>query len=134
MTDAVRRKSNTKNIIGPSGVREILFELAKAGRTKTPTVCIGGVNHSNVQHVLRHSAASRKELDGVAVVSAVMASPQPEVAARDLAALIESLPTFQLGPAEGGEAAETGWEIEELAPIFVEGVHRITPISHNMTN
>ncbi|KAG6012671.1 hypothetical protein E4U54_007366, partial [Claviceps lovelessii] len=109
---ATATKKDTKSIIGPSGVRDILDALHEAGYSSTPTVCIGGVNASNTATVLSQSASPHKSLDGIAVVSAVIAADDPAAASRDL----------------------LGQVICAKIPHVVAAVGRKTPLSHNMTN
>ncbi|KAM3432314.1 hypothetical protein MY4824_006635 [Beauveria thailandica] len=106
-------KKDTKSIIGPSGVRTILKAMVEAGHGAVPTVCIGGINNDNAATVLaQSSAAPAKSLDGVAVVSAVIAAEDPAEAARLLA----------------------GHVAVAAIPLVVGAVGRTTPLSHNMTN
>ncbi|KAM3561198.1 hypothetical protein ARSEF4850_003333 [Beauveria asiatica] len=106
-------KKDTKSIIGPSGVRTILKAMVEAGHGAVPTVCIGGINNDNAAKVLaQSSAAPAKSLDGVAVVSAVIAAEDPAEAARLLA----------------------GHVAVAAIPLVVGAVGRTTPLSHNMTN
>lgn len=108
-------KKDTKSIIGTSGVRDILSALDKAGfGGAVPTVCIGGVNAANVKAVLAESDAGsgRRGLDGVAVVSAIMAAVDPAAAARDLVAKV----------------------VVAKLPSVIRAVAEKTPLSHNMTN
>ncbi|KAK4137378.1 TMP-TENI-domain-containing protein [Trichocladium antarcticum] len=138
---ATPTKTNTKEIIGTAGVRHILAAIAAAGYDTTPTVCIGGLNGSNLQRVLFQSAAPAKALDGAAVVSAVMAAPDPEAAARDLVGLVRNPPAFQLdmdmgkgkGKGKGAAAADVSSVLAQV-PAVVRSVHDATPLSHNMTN
>jgi thiamine-phosphate pyrophosphorylase len=51
---------------------------------KVPVIGIGGINKGNVAQVMAAGA------DGVAVISAVCAAPDPEAAARDLLAAMET--------------------------------------------
>lgn len=105
-------KKDTKNIIGTAGIRSILLGLSAAGHS-LPTVCIGGVNGSNAVSVLTESsAAPAKSLDGIAVVSALIAAADPAAAARDL-----------LGKVVAGRV-----------PDVIKAVAAATPLSHNMTN
>lgn len=53
------------------------------GRTRRPLVAIGGIHTGNAADVIEAGA------DGVAVVSAICAAPDPEAAARALAAAVE---------------------------------------------
>jgi thiamine-phosphate diphosphorylase/hydroxyethylthiazole kinase len=107
------RKKDTKSIIGTVGIRTILLGLSAAGHTSIPTVCIGGINGSNATSVLiESSAAPAKSLDGIAVVSALVAAADPAAAARDL-----------LGKVAAGRI-----------PDVIKTVAATTPLSHNMTN
>ncbi|KAK9436077.1 hydroxyethylthiazole kinase [Metarhizium brunneum] len=105
-------KKDTKSIIGPSGVADILAALDAAGHSSIPAVCIGGVNASNASAVLAGSASPHKALDGLAVVSAIIAAADPAAASRDLLAKV----------------------ITAKIPDVVAAVGRKTPLSHNMTN
>jgi thiamine-phosphate diphosphorylase/hydroxyethylthiazole kinase len=95
------------------------------------TVSIGGINASTVQRVLYQSADEKKALDGVAVVSAIIAAKDPKKAAEKLLALINEPPPFA-----------TSLKIERHDPrALIEGVSAVikavrekTPLSHNMTN
>ncbi|MCL6631129.1 MAG: thiamine phosphate synthase [Alicyclobacillus herbarius] len=60
---------------GLSGLKEIVEAV------HIPVVAIGGIHRGNASDVLRHGA------DGLAVVSAVMSAPQPDVATAELLAL-----------------------------------------------
>ncbi|QYS98957.1 4-methyl-5-beta-hydroxyethylthiazole kinase [Trichoderma simmonsii] len=110
---ATSTKKDTKSIIGPAGIRSILLGLSSAGHSSIPTVCIGGINGSNATSVLAESsAAPAKSLDGIAVVSAIVAAADPAAAARDL-----------LGKVVAGRV-----------PDVIKAVAASTPLSHNMTN
>ncbi|KXX74321.1 putative thiamine biosynthetic bifunctional enzyme [Madurella mycetomatis] len=126
---ATPTKTNTKEIIGTAGVRRILEAIAEAGYT-TSTVCIGGINESNLQRVLLQSGAARKRLDGPAVVSAIMAAADPEGAARKLLELVNSQPAFQRTAPEAFDS-ET---VLQQVPRIIRQIHDTTPLSHNMTN
>ncbi|KAL7901035.1 Hydroxyethylthiazole kinase family domain-containing protein [Trichoderma sp. SZMC 28014] len=109
---ATQTKKDTKSIIGTSGIRSILSALSSAGHS-IPTVCIGGINSSNATAVLvESSAAPAKSLDGIAVVSALVAAEDPAKAARVL------LTNVAMG----------------RVPDVIRGVAAGTPLSHNMTN
>jgi thiamine-phosphate diphosphorylase/hydroxyethylthiazole kinase len=109
---ATATKKDTKSIIGTSGVSQILSGLAAGGFPDLPTVCIGGVNVSNAQLVMTQSASPVKSLDGVAVVSALVAAPSPAEAARELS----------------GKVATA------KIPDVIRAVAAKSPLSHNMTN
>ncbi|OAA38119.1 Hydroxyethylthiazole kinase [Metarhizium rileyi] len=105
-------KKDTKSIIGPSGVCSILTALHEAGHASIPTVCIGGINASNAPSVLAASASPHKALDGVAVVSAIIAAENPAAVTRDL----------------------LGKVITAKIPAVIAATSTKSPLSHNMTN
>ncbi|GKU17499.1 thiamine biosynthetic bifunctional enzyme [Fusarium langsethiae] len=109
---STQTKKDTKSIIGPSGVRDILSALHSAGYGSVPTVCIGGINASNTAPVLASAGSPSKALDGVAVVSALISAPDPAAAARDLLSKV----------------------IIAKIPEVIRAVADKTPLSHNMTN
>ncbi|KAH7328496.1 Hydroxyethylthiazole kinase family-domain-containing protein [Stachybotrys elegans] len=109
---ATPTKKDTKTILGPSGLRSILSALASSGHAAVPTVCIGGVNGSNARAVLVDSSTPTKTLDGVAVVSAIVAAPDPAAAARHLLAEV----------------------LAAKVPGVIRAVAHLSPLSHNITN
>jgi thiamine-phosphate diphosphorylase/hydroxyethylthiazole kinase len=128
-------KTNTKQIIGAAGVREILEKMAEAGHD-TRTVCIGGINESNLQRIYFQSAAMTKSLDGVAVVSAIMAASDPQAASRKLLGLFNSPPPFHVDLGTGPMAWDKA-DAEALVaqvPSVIKTIHETNPLSHNMTN
>ncbi|KAM7192543.1 Hydroxyethylthiazole kinase family domain containing protein [Rhypophila sp. PSN 637] len=122
---STQTKSNTKHILGPEGVRDILEAISNFPKVRT--VCIGGINEENAQEVLSKSATSKRKLDGIAVVSAIMAASNP----LDAAKRISSLTTFQSSRIIGSLATK---DVVSSVPAIVKAVHEQTPLSHNMTN
>ncbi len=127
---ATPTKDNTKSIIGTAGVKNILHGLSMMD-ADVPTVAIGGLNLSNVKRVMFQSKAPCKGLDGVAVVSAIIAAEAPKSAAAALLKAIESGPrTMSPRP----------YEIQSLAiilkqiPDIAARLARVSPLCHNMTN
>lgn len=106
--------------------------MADAGYDHVKTVCIGGINAENLQRIVYQSEAPSKKLDGVAVVSALVAAPDPEAAAKNLVVLFNSLPPFIREPT--GLRGETADAILKLVPDVVREVANKKPLSHNMTN
>ena len=83
--------------LGPFGMKKMLAQLKKHNQTrekKIKCVVIGGVNHSNVQNLLYHSAVRGQNFDGVAVVSCIMASKRAGNATSELLGKIKSLPAW----------------------------------------
>lgn len=77
-----------------------------------PTVCIGGINADNIIPVLSQCRSPSKSLDGVAIVSAIMAASDPAAVSRDLV----------------GKVAVA------MIPQVLRRVAETTPLTHNMTN
>lgn len=127
---ATPTKENTKSIIGTAGVQHILSSLASHG-FDVETVCIGGVNASNAQRVLFQTASPKKKLDGVAVVSAIMASEQPKDAARKLHELIKQPPPFALSTSKTPLSRQ---DIVTKVPDIIKRMATKKPLCHNMTN
>lgn len=96
------------------------------------TVAIGGINDSNVQRVMYQSSSARKGLDGVAIVSAIMAADDPKTATEELAKLIKSPPSFALTP-KTSRADEVEALLREV-PQIVRKMVEVHPLVHNMIN
>jgi len=130
---ATPTKENTKSIIGVSGLRDILQSLAASSETASvKTVCIGGINASNCQRVLYQSATPSKKLDGVAVVSAIVAAANASEAASSLRKLIASEPPFVNAGRKRLEQLPKRIELD--VPTHVKAVAETNPLCHNMTN
>ena len=132
-TNTASRKTNTKEIIGAAGVRNILEIMAGAGHD-TPSVCIGGINAANLQRIMFQCGSPKVKVDGVAVVSAIMAASDPQRAARNLLDLVKNPPVFQVDTFEERPDACDTRSIIALAPSVIQRTHKTTPLSHNMTN
>lgn len=99
---ATQTKKNTKEIIGVNGIRKILSYLDGADEKSknVKTVCIGGVNASNVQRIIhqlhapRSSSSKPKTIDGAAIVSAIVGAKDPKEASSHLRQLLKSSPPF----------------------------------------
>lgn len=89
-TFATPTKTDTKHIIGTRGLQEILSNCDTGTTKSIPCVAIGSINASNVQRVVHQSTAGDNRLNGIAVVSAIVSSADPESAARNLLELIRS--------------------------------------------
>lgn len=126
-------KTNTKNIIGTSGTREILEAIASEG-TSVRTVSIGGINSETVQRVLYQSSCSTKKLDGVAIVSAIIAAKDPRTAAENLLRLIKSHPPFAALSLTNSEKERDASILITRVPSIIQAVNKNRPLSHNMTN
>ncbi|KAH6668792.1 Hydroxyethylthiazole kinase family-domain-containing protein [Halenospora varia] len=130
---ATSTKTNTKDIIGTAGTKEILRAIAKDGEHMR-TVCIGGINASTVQRVLYQSASPDKKLDGVAIVSGIMAAADPTKAAQELLRLVQSPPPFAVESIANTKKSSTVDDLLAQVPEVIRKVGEKSPLSHNMTN
>ncbi|KAL8816316.1 MAG: hypothetical protein Q9223_004647 [Gallowayella weberi] len=126
---ATPTKEDTKAILGPTGVRDILDGIAGLEKIM-PTVAIGGINAKNIQRVMFKSQAKKKRLDGVAVVSAIMAADDPKAAAQELRRLATEQPGFISGQ-------PTVCKVDDLLRRVNAVIRDLSikhPLCHNMTN
>jgi len=81
-------KADAKGTLGPRGVATVLESMGDAA---CQTVTIGGINGGNLARVLHGSVApSGRRLDGVAVISAIIGSPDPRSRSRELREIIDA--------------------------------------------
>ena len=128
-------KKDTKSIIGVAGTRLILERLSGVteGSRSVAAVAIGGINASNIQRVLFQSKSNSKSLDGVAVVSCIVATENPKLCAKELRYLMQRPPPFYIAN-ENGRSARDVDTILRTTHDIVRRVGEIGPLSHNMIN
>ncbi|KAL8957101.1 MAG: hypothetical protein Q9183_006148, partial [Haloplaca sp. 2 TL-2023] len=127
---ATPTKQDTKSIIGTTGVRDILNGMSSVGKG-IPTVAVGGINTQNIQLVKFKSEASTRRLDGVAVVSAIIAAPSPKIAAQELRSLGSKPPSCvgsQSRPQRGLN------DLLGRVNAVIREIGAKKPLCHNMTN
>lgn len=133
-------KKDTKSILGPEGLRQALDVLSDRGYGNIPTVCIGGINASNIPQVMFRGSSEKKAVDGVAIVSAIVAAEDPEAASRTLLHLFQQSNRLnqrfltQGEPRSGSQSVTTKEEVLKSVPGVIKSVHDKKPLSHNMTN
>lgn len=130
---ATPTKENTKTIIGTAGVRKILHRLSTISTMAQyiSTVAIGGLNISNVRRVIFQSKSLSKGLDGVAIVSAIMAAEDPKAAATTLRKSIRETPKTMSPKAAQNQSVDS--LLSQVLKIVKE-VGTKNPLCHNMTN
>ncbi|KIX03898.1 hydroxyethylthiazole kinase [Rhinocladiella mackenziei CBS 650.93] len=134
-TFATPTKTDTKSIIGTRGLRQILSSCSTGTEKSVPCVAIGSINASNVQRVLHQSAYGSNRLNGVAVVSAIMASTDPQSSARTLLDLIKSTPETYYTAVPPSETPVTDLEsLKVQIPSIIKSHFSSSVICHNMTN
>ncbi|KAF9453639.1 thiamine biosynthetic bifunctional enzyme Thi4 [Macrolepiota fuliginosa MF-IS2] len=124
-----KTKNLTSPIIGVRGVGELLAAL---DGTNIKAVAIGGIKASNLLRTL-HGCVSSSEhaLDGVAVVSEIVASQTPKPATEKLARIFRAFKAeFSLTPT----AAPTTDVILERVGKLMEKVRGLGPLVHQITN
>ncbi|USP77463.1 uncharacterized protein yc1106_04737 [Curvularia clavata] len=143
---ATNTKKNTKEIIGIPGIRKILRYLDQGSDAEknVKTVCIGGVNASNVQRVTHQllaptpTSSKPKTIDGVAIVSAIVGASDPKAASENLLNLLKSPPPFKASSTETHFWLEKNEdEVSSIVAHTVKctkKVKELSPLSHNMTN
>ncbi|KAI8942083.1 hypothetical protein NX059_000181 [Plenodomus lindquistii] len=143
---STQTKKNTKEIIGINGIRRILHYLDTAGQASKDikTVCIGGINASNIPLLTHQLLAptptnpSPKTINGIAIVSAIISAPDPKSTSQHLLSLLTSPPPFA-APSSSLHLNQptTTPSIPHLlstAQTHTKQVLAKTPLSHNMTN
>jgi thiamine-phosphate diphosphorylase / hydroxyethylthiazole kinase len=110
-----------------------LRAIAEDGKN-VRTISIGGINASTVQRVLYQSSDSKKKLDGVAVVSAIMAAKDPARAAEEIMNLIKTPPPFAAASLANTAKKGDPRSLVGLVPAIIKVVTEKNPLSHNMTN
>ncbi|KAH8756222.1 Hydroxyethylthiazole kinase family-domain-containing protein [Diaporthe sp. PMI_573] len=131
---STQTKTNTKNVIGIEGLRKTLAVLAEKGHGGVPTVCIGGINASNTREVMLWGSSAQNFLDGVAVVSAIVAADDPEAASRLLLGLVREASPRKSRTRMGQSSVANKEALLKLVPGAIKAVHEQKPLSHNMTN
>lgn len=96
------------------------------------TVAIGGINHSNVQRVIYQSQSPNKALDGVAIVSAIIAADDPKASAEKFVELIKNPPRFAL-TCHASRTNEAEALLKEV-PQIIRKMVEVHPLVHNMIN
>lgn len=77
---------DVKRVVGPMGIRQSLRVLQRHNKShrRIRCVAIGGINQTNASKVMFQCNVEGQRLDGVAVVSCVMAAPDAAAATRVL--------------------------------------------------
>ncbi|KAK5946795.1 thiamine biosynthetic bifunctional enzyme [Knufia obscura] len=131
---ATPTKKDTKSIIGTRGTQEILTRCKTGTKHSVGCVAIGSINAANVQRVIHQSTAGENRLNGVAVVSAIMAAADPQGAASELLQRVKNAPEkFYISTRPGSEVASDKGMFEHIPGIIQKHVSS-SVLSHNMTN
>ncbi|RXW23512.1 hypothetical protein EST38_g2347 [Candolleomyces aberdarensis] len=122
-------KDVTNKIIGVRGVGERLKELDGSG---VKAVAIGGIKSGNLWRTLHGSVSvTGHALDGVAVVSEIVASQDPRSAA---ASLSKTVKTFKEEQARPRELVPSKNDIIDRVSELVAKIRGVNPLVHQITN
>lgn len=97
-------------------------------------MCIGGINASNIPQVLFRGSPPENPLDGVAVVSAIMAADDPKTESALLLGLVCEASSRTTQPRMGIQSFVRKEDLLVQVPHAIKAVHEQKPLSHNMTN
>ncbi|KIV83604.1 hydroxyethylthiazole kinase [Exophiala sideris] len=134
-TFATPTKTDTKHIIGTQGLQQILAACDTGTEKSVPCVAIGSINASNVQRVLHQSAYGSNRLNGVAVVSAIVAAIDSQAAAKFLSELIKSAPEkFYASVPPNIQPVTDLKGLMAQVPGIIKSHASSSVLCHNMTN
>lgn len=94
-----------------------------------PTVAIGGIGASNACELLEESNTGKVHLDGLAIVSAIMAAEDPKSACEELSVLIRKSLTVI-----GVKANNTIGDALDYAVQATKNIKAMTPMVHHITS
>lgn len=132
-------KKLTKPTLGTSGVQEIIRSCSQSTEPTWHgwTVAIGGLNASNIDRVLFasqvevvHETGMANQLNGIAIVSALMASSEPQKAARELKDIMRKGPVFNCLQRD----SEGSTDLRVTLMSIIDKVRLRSPLVHQMTN
>ncbi|KAF3925167.1 hypothetical protein ABW20_dc0102038 [Dactylellina cionopaga] len=129
-------KPNANPPLYPSGIRQIL-EFISEKRPDLPSVAIGAINASNLQSIIYKSRPSTEApLAGVAIVSAIISSTDPEGAASNLLSKFKS-PAPWACPPPSQTTVFTDFYLPLMLSKVVTTIRAIKehkPLVHHITN
>ncbi|KAI0066253.1 thiamine biosynthetic bifunctional enzyme [Artomyces pyxidatus] len=132
--------TSTKDVSAPGkvrgvqGIREMLGVLEGSG---VRAVAIGGVKSTNLLRTLHGcSSPTGHALDGVAVVSDIVASLEPRAAAERLSSTFGAWHAVPRAPSSfsSASAGYTSARVVEAAAALLSTLRRVKPLVHQITN
>ncbi|KJA27567.1 hypothetical protein HYPSUDRAFT_62643 [Hypholoma sublateritium FD-334 SS-4] len=127
-------KKLTSPIIGVRGVGAMLEALAG---TDIKAVAIGGIKSTNLLRTLHGAVSvSNRALDGVAVVSDIVASPEPKQAAERLRIIISRFQAYYSTHPNGLHTSQllTSESILDSVGRLITELRNRSPLVHQITN
>ncbi|KAK9465061.1 Hydroxyethylthiazole kinase family-domain-containing protein [Lipomyces arxii] len=121
-------KAVKKPPIGIAGIRKVLSYLSSLPRY-VPAVAIGSVNLTTARNVVHLSVVPGRRLDGIAVVSAIIAAEDPAAAAEQLLHMVKDAPYWMsIVPNRSVSAVVAN------VPAVLSRVRSMSPLVHNIIN
>ena len=77
-----------KDVLTVRGAREVIHHLEFEGK-RMPSVLIGGINQKTAARAIYGTTSPRNGPDGIAIISAIVARRDPEVAAKELKDIVD---------------------------------------------
>jgi thiamine-phosphate diphosphorylase/hydroxyethylthiazole kinase len=132
---ATNTKTNIKSIIGTRGLQAILKACQTGTKHRVGCVAIGSIKPSNLQRVIHQGAYDGNYINGVAVVSAIIAAADPQRSAEELRTLVESAKNslFATCPPGTSPVSEVSQLLRDI-PAIIKKHATSSVLCHNMTN
>ncbi|TFK20930.1 thiamine biosynthetic bifunctional enzyme [Coprinopsis marcescibilis] len=128
--------TQTKSLTSPIiGVRGVGVRLEGLEGTGVKAVAIGGIKSENLWRTL-HGSVSRngRALDGVAVVSEIVASNEPKAAAEKLSKVFKAFQWEQLRAAQVQSTTISAHDVLGDVANLVHKIRNVGPLVHQITN
>ncbi|CEP62470.1 bifunctional hydroxyethylthiazole kinase/thiamine-phosphate diphosphorylase LALA0_S05e06370g [Lachancea lanzarotensis] len=125
------KKNAKKSPMGPRGVSKLLDAMQASNATWCRTVGIGGLHPNNISRVLYQvcSEDGKRSLDGIAVVSDIMASTEAGEAAKRLRSIIDAR-SYYFVDGMDSEICLFSWWLQER----IKSTKQNSPLIHHITN
>lgn len=94
-----------------------------------PTVAIGGISAKNASELIEGSDTGKIHVDGLAIVSAIMAAEDPKIACEELTAVINKSLN-----AVGVKVNTTVDDALDFAVQAVKNIRAMSPMVHHITS
>ncbi|KAI9288545.1 Hydroxyethylthiazole kinase family-domain-containing protein [Umbelopsis sp. AD052] len=124
-------KKLSKKPLGVDGVQAILQSMSD---TNVQTVAIGGINQQNTPQLMVKTSVNGRHLDGVAVVSAIMSSTEPEQTCKDFAGVVRHYVSKCIKSGTVTQEHSDTKEIIENIIKLVPTIRQKGPLVHHITN
>lgn len=98
-------------------------------KSPIPTVAIGGISTKNACELIEGSNTGKLHVDGLAIVSAIMAAEDPKLACEELSSLIQKS-FIKIGVKENNNVQDT----IDFAMQATKNIKAKSPLVHHITS